>query len=162
MPTTAADGPIRLRRRLLALLLLALAACGDRAPSEVEIGKALGNALSEDGRNPLWEMQSFAMHGSRFDPASQRMVASVDYTIRLKVSRPELAALLDQSVHSAAPDAAAIDRIETALAFLDVALGKDWAKGATYGCRAARLELVRSRDGWVLPGDSRLALCPPG
>jgi hypothetical protein len=162
MRTTAAERPPRRQCALLTIALLALAACAERPPTEAEIGKALGNALSEGGRNPLWEMQSFTTHGTQLDPTSKHMVAKVDYAIRLKVSRAQLADLLEQSLHAVPPDQATIDRVESAIAFFDVALGKDWSKGAIYGCRAARLELVSSRDGWVLPGNSRLALCPPG
>jgi hypothetical protein len=160
MPITAAESSPAAWRLALVVLLL-LAACAERPPTQVEIGKALGNALSEDGRNPLWELKSFTPHGAVFDKTSQRMVASVDYTLRLKVSRTQLADLLDQSLKAQPPDAAAIDRIETAMAFFDVALGKNWTAGATYGCRAARLELTSTRDGWSLPAGTRLALCKP-
>ena len=65
----------------------AIAACGQRPPSDVEVGKALGTALSDHGRNPLWEMSEFKARGSRYDGEAKRMIASVDYTVRLRTSR---------------------------------------------------------------------------
>ena len=139
----------------------AIAACGQRPPSDVEVGKALGTALSDHGRNPLWEMSEFKARGSRYDGEAKRMIASVDYTVRLRTSRADLMHLLDAALQAPQPQAETIDRLETAIAFFDVALGKDWPQGASYVCRNASLPLVRGDDGWVLPPDQTFALCPP-